>query len=67
MQNGILYQVFGVSQPQILNIYDIVNCKMCYTFNISEEIVNREPESIFIHNNKICIVFIDGSVYALNQ
>ncbi len=66
-KNGYLYQVFGVSAPQLFMVFDIKHCKFCYVFNFTDELMNAEPKGAFEYDNKVCVVFNGGAVYKLNS
>ena len=64
-KNGYLYQVYGVASPQILRIFDIKNCSFCYEINLTEELRDEEPESIFAYNDKLFVELVHGDIYEL--
>lgn len=52
LNNGFLYQVFGISPPLYLKILDLEHSIVCYSCTISDY-NQAEPEGLFFVNNHI--------------
>ena len=67
LRHGLLYQVFGLLPPQKLMIYDINRGRFVKEINLTEELINHEPEGVYIYKDRIHIVYIGGQVYKITR
>lgn len=66
VKDGILYQAFGVVAPQKMLTIDLSTWVIKESLDITNEIIDHEPEGIFIYNNRVHIVFNGGAIYRID-
>lgn len=66
IRNSKLYQVFGMSTNSELHVFDIATHQDVSQLSFSQTFNSTEPESCFLFDGSLYVVFVDSKVYKLD-